>query len=154
MHTDVDGCDCTQGLYTNRKSPLEVDSGRKIPCCTEDLNLHQRGFFSQTELSPPKTWNILHKLICLEATFFSAICNIQNLSLYISKIRFCWKFWMLVTFFLFWNECHLIKMAVCLILAICLSGCHHQVQKAACCNAELKKSITHTAQKRSQLNKH
>ena len=41
-------------------------------------------------------------------------------------------------------------MAVCLILAICLSGCHHQVQKAACCNAELKKEYhSHCPEKKS-----
>ena len=39
MHTDVDVCNCTQGLYGHHsESALEVDSGRKIPCCIEDLS--------------------------------------------------------------------------------------------------------------------
>ena len=42
MLTDVDACDCTRGCTdTLRESTLEVDSGRKIPCCTRDLNLGQ-----------------------------------------------------------------------------------------------------------------
>ena len=41
--TDVDVCDSTQGgcADTVRESALEADSGRKIPCCTGDLNLCQ-----------------------------------------------------------------------------------------------------------------
>ena len=39
--TGVNECDCTRGyMDTVRESALKVGSGRKIPCCTEELNLH------------------------------------------------------------------------------------------------------------------
>ena len=44
VRTDVGVCNCTQGLYRRcktRESALKVDSGRKIPGHTMDLNLHQ-----------------------------------------------------------------------------------------------------------------
>ena len=41
--TDVNACDCTRGCPdTVRESALKVDSGRKIPCRTEECNLRQR----------------------------------------------------------------------------------------------------------------
>ena len=41
VSTDVDVWDCTRGcMDTARDSALAVDSGRKIPCCTKDLNPH------------------------------------------------------------------------------------------------------------------
>ena len=43
MRTDVNACDCTQGcMDTVRESALKVDSGRKIPCHTGELNLHRQ----------------------------------------------------------------------------------------------------------------
>ena len=41
--TDVNACDCTRGCTgTVRESALKSDSGRKIPCRTEESNLRQR----------------------------------------------------------------------------------------------------------------
>ena len=41
--TDVNACNCTWGcMDTVRESALKVDSGRKIPCRTGELNLHQQ----------------------------------------------------------------------------------------------------------------
>ena len=41
--TDVNACDCTQGCTdTVREFVLKVDSGRKIPCRTEESILRQR----------------------------------------------------------------------------------------------------------------
>ena len=41
MRTDVNACDCTQGCTdTERESALKVDSGKKIPFCTGESNLH------------------------------------------------------------------------------------------------------------------
>ena len=53
--TDTGASDCTwrewgEG-YEHCKSALEVDSGRKIPCCTRDLNPH-----------PYCTWLFSHTL--------------------------------------------------------------------------------------------
>ena len=43
MRTDVNACDCTLGfMCTVRESALKVDFGRKIPCCTGELELCQR----------------------------------------------------------------------------------------------------------------
>ena len=43
MHTDVNTCGCTRGcMRTVRESALEADSERKIPCCTREMNQHQR----------------------------------------------------------------------------------------------------------------
>ena len=49
--TYINACNCTQHtrvmctpedhMNTGRESALKVDSGRKIPCCTGELNLHQ-----------------------------------------------------------------------------------------------------------------
>ena len=33
--------DCTRLMHTVREHPMKVDTGRKIPCCTEESNLHQ-----------------------------------------------------------------------------------------------------------------
>ena len=42
MHTGVNASDCTRGcMDTERESALKVDSGKKIPCHTMELNLHQ-----------------------------------------------------------------------------------------------------------------
>ena len=45
VHTHVEACNCTRGLYWHRKrvctGSWDADSGRKIPCCTGDSNLHQ-----------------------------------------------------------------------------------------------------------------
>ena len=45
VHTHVEACNCTRGLYWHHKrvctGSWDVDSGRKISCCTGDLNLHQ-----------------------------------------------------------------------------------------------------------------
>ena len=38
--SDVDACNCTQGLYGLLKSALEVDSGRKISCLQPLSALH------------------------------------------------------------------------------------------------------------------
>ena len=41
MCIDVNACDYTRGcMDTVRESMLKVDSGRKIPCRTRELNLH------------------------------------------------------------------------------------------------------------------
>ena len=49
MCTDVNACDCAQGCTdTIRESALKVDSGRKIPCRTLELNLCQQ----RAELHP------------------------------------------------------------------------------------------------------
>ena len=43
MGSDVNACDCTWGCTdTVRESALKVDSGRKIPCRTEESNLRQQ----------------------------------------------------------------------------------------------------------------
>ena len=43
MCTDVNVCDCTQGhMDTERETALEVDSRKKVPCCTRESNLHQQ----------------------------------------------------------------------------------------------------------------
>ena len=43
VSTDVTACGCTRGCTdTVRVSVLKVDSGRKIPCRTEESNLPQR----------------------------------------------------------------------------------------------------------------
>ena len=43
VRRDVNACDCTRGARTHvRESALKVDSGRKIPCSTEESNLRQR----------------------------------------------------------------------------------------------------------------
>ena len=43
VHTDVNACNCKQGFMdTIRESALNVDSNRKIPCCTRELNLRRR----------------------------------------------------------------------------------------------------------------
>ena len=43
MRTDVNACACTWGcMDAVRESALKVDSGRKIPCCTRELILHQQ----------------------------------------------------------------------------------------------------------------
>ena len=50
-------------MDTVRESALEADSGREIPCCTVDSNLHQyyAWFFSRTlyqsELSQSQSWS-------------------------------------------------------------------------------------------------
>ena len=41
MHADVDVCDSTQGLYRHCKSQHWELTGRKIPCHTRGLVLHQ-----------------------------------------------------------------------------------------------------------------
>ena len=44
MHTDVNACDGAQGggcTDNIRESALKVDSGRKIPCRTRELNLRR-----------------------------------------------------------------------------------------------------------------
>ena len=43
MHTDVNACDCTRECKDIvRESALTFDSGRKIPCRTEESNLRQQ----------------------------------------------------------------------------------------------------------------
>ena len=43
VRIDVNACDCTQGcMDTVREPALKVDSGRKIPCCTRESNLHRQ----------------------------------------------------------------------------------------------------------------
>ena len=41
-NTAVDACNCTWGLYNPCKSAVRVDQGRKNPCHTGELNLHQQ----------------------------------------------------------------------------------------------------------------
>ena len=57
MHTDVNACDRTPGCRdTKRECALKVDSGRKVPCHTRELNLlmvDQSGTLS-TKLQPCK----------------------------------------------------------------------------------------------------
>ena len=39
--TDVDACNCTQGLYGHcKRACTEILTGRKMPCYTRDSNLH------------------------------------------------------------------------------------------------------------------
>ena len=53
MRTDVNACDCTRGCTdTVRESALKVDSGKKIPCRTGELNLPQWCAFN-CATSPP-----------------------------------------------------------------------------------------------------
>ena len=43
VHTDVHACNCVRRCAdTTRESALKVDSGRKIPCCTEESNLRRQ----------------------------------------------------------------------------------------------------------------
>ena len=43
VRIDVNACGCTRGCTdSERESVLKVDSGRKIPCRTEESNLHRR----------------------------------------------------------------------------------------------------------------
>ena len=43
MHTELNARSCTRGCTdTIRESALKVDSGRKIPCGTGELNLRQQ----------------------------------------------------------------------------------------------------------------
>ena len=42
VRTDVNVCDCKLDTDTETESALKVDSGKKIPCRTEESNLHQR----------------------------------------------------------------------------------------------------------------
>ena len=51
VRTDVDACNCTQGaVRTPEESALGADSGRKIPCCigNSNLHLHYPWLFSRT----------------------------------------------------------------------------------------------------------
>ena len=59
MRTDANARDCTwRCMDTVRESTLKVDSGRKVPCHTRELNLlmvDQSGTLS-TKLQPCKNW--------------------------------------------------------------------------------------------------
>ena len=59
-HTDDDGYNCTQGLYRYCKRVRWKLTGRKIPCCTGDLNLCQyyTWLFSQALYHLELSWTL------------------------------------------------------------------------------------------------
>ena len=68
VRTDVDACYCTLGLYGHRKR-LCIDSGRKIPCRTAELNPRQycSWFFGLSLSFIPRTRSSL----CFFYNFYS-----------------------------------------------------------------------------------
>ena len=72
MCTDVNACDCTRGCTDDvRESALKVDSGSKIPCGTEKLNLcwqHASPMLYQWSYIPTPKSVIMH--IKVQLIFF------------------------------------------------------------------------------------
>ena len=68
--TDVNACDWTRGCTgTLRESAQKVDSGRKIPCCTGELNLRQQcggQMLYQLNYTPPVSYVCLKEICCVD----------------------------------------------------------------------------------------